>query len=187
MAVEKKKNKNYIENELIYNQILEWKEKYNAVKAETGEEIGVSEELTRSIYTIANRLASRYNFSGYSFKDDMVQDAMYVILKYMRNYDVTKTNPHAYITTCCWNAFRNRINIEKKDVIKKYKHYVDFVENNADILTIESGNPIDYEIVDQMYNRINDFESKPDSMDYDELEEIHHYDKKGNPNLKGFF
>jgi DNA-directed RNA polymerase specialized sigma24 family protein len=187
-TTDKKKSKNYIENDTVYKQILEWKTEYDKVFEDTGEHIGVSEDLTKSIYTIANQLSNRYNFNGYSFRDDMIQDAMYVILKYMRNYDITKTNPHAYITTCCWNAFTNRINIEKKDMIKKYKHYVNFVETNADTLASESGSAIDYEIVDQMYSRINDYETKPLASVDDEFSEIDIYvDKKGNPNLKGFF
>lgn len=185
MTIEKKKSKNYIENEMLYEQILSWKTEYDKIKAESGKEIGVSNELTISIYTIAKRLATRYNFNGYPFRDDMVQDAMYVILKYMRNYDLSKTNPHAYITTCCWNAFRNRINIEKKNAIKKYKHYINFVETNGDLLARETGTPIDYDIVNQMYDRVNEFESKPNNL-LDE-ENIEMLDKNGNTNLRGFF
>lgn len=172
MAKPNKKPKNYIENKELYEQIKRWKLKYDAEKELTGIEIGVSEELTRSILLIATRTATRYNFSNYSFNEDMIQDAMYVILKYMRNYDLTRTNPHAYITTCCMNAFVNRINIEKKATIKKYKHYVDFVETNADIITNESAMAIDYDIVDQMYTRIDEFESKGDIEADEDLDNI---------------
>ncbi len=181
----KKKSKNYIENELIYDQLVKWKTKYDEVKAETGEEIPVSDELTKSIYTIAKRTATRYNFGGYDFNDDMIQDAMYVTLKYIRNYNLEKKNPHAYITTCCWNAFVNRINIEKKHVIKKYKHYVNFVDTNSDTLVNETGNPIDYEIVDQMSQRVSDYESRETNGPAEDS--IGFLDKHGNPNLREFF
>ena len=88
-----KKRKNYIDNEQLYAQIKEWKEEFDKTKAETGIEIGVSEPLARSILLIATRTATRYNFNGYPFNDDMIQDAMYVILKYMRNYNLDKTKP----------------------------------------------------------------------------------------------
>lgn len=184
---EKKKSKNYIENETLYTQIKDWKTEYDKAMEETEQGIPVSDELTRSILLIATRTATRYNFSGYVFRDDMIQDAMYVILKYIKNYDLEKTNPHAYITSCCWNAFVNRINIEKKSVIKKYKHYVNFVETNADVLARENAGSIDYEIVDQMYGRINDYESKPIPETNEDLSKLPQFDKHGNKNLNEFF
>jgi len=181
MSIEKKKSKNYIENEVIYTQLKSWKEEYLKILEEEEREIPVSNELTNSMFLIATRTATRYNFGGYAFKDDMIQDAMYVMIKYAKNYDLTKKNPHAYYTSCCWNAFVNRINIEKKAVIKKYKHYVDYVETNADIVAMENAGSIDYDVVQQMYDRINQFETK--TIIDDEIE----YDKHGNKNLSQFY
>ena len=69
-----------------------------------------------SIMQIANKLAHRPNFIGYSYRDDMVSDAMYTCLKYFDRFDPShvKNNPFGYFSQICWFAFLQRIAKEKR-------------------------------------------------------------------------
>ena len=157
--IDKKPTKNYIENDVLYQQIVDWKLNYDKCLLETEMKLPISEELAGSILLIAQRTATRYNFAGYQFRDDMIMDAVYVAIKYTANYDLTKTNPHAYYTTTCFNAFINRINIEKKNAVKKYKYYINEVQTNSSVIINESGADIDHDILNQMTERVSVYEA----------------------------
>jgi DNA-directed RNA polymerase specialized sigma subunit len=74
------------------------------------------------IFEIATRLASRPNFSGYSFKEDMIMDGVENCLQYIRNFNPEKsTNAFAYFTQIIWYAFIRRIHKEKRQMYVKYK------------------------------------------------------------------
>jgi hypothetical protein len=66
------------------------------------------------IQSIAYRLATKPNFSGYTFKEDMI--------RYIENFDPDKSsNPFAYFTQIIWYAFLRRIAKEKKHLYTKLK------------------------------------------------------------------
>lgn len=76
-----------------------------------------------AINDIANKLANRPNFIGYSYRADMISDGIYVCLKYFDRYDPshTKNNPFGYFSQICWFAFLQRIAKEKKQTAIKRK------------------------------------------------------------------
>jgi len=75
----------------------------------------VDDVLGQAIYDIANRLAKKSNFIGYTYREDFVSEAIITCLKYIGNFDHTKSNnPFAYITQICSNSFKNFIKKEKK-------------------------------------------------------------------------
>jgi len=69
---------------------------------------------------IANGLSRSPNFMNYSYREDMVMDAVENCVKAITNYDITKPtrtgNPNAfsYFTQISWYAFLRRIAKEKK-------------------------------------------------------------------------
>lgn len=79
-------------------------------------ETGVmSEELGLMVLTIARNLSNKGNFINYTWKEDMIQEAVFTCCKYLKNFDLEKSkNPFAYITTICSHAFVNYINKQKK-------------------------------------------------------------------------
>lgn len=80
--------------------------------AETG---FISEELGKMLLLIAKNLSNKGNFINYTWKEDMIQEAVLTCCKYLKNFDLKKSNnPFAYITTICNHAFVNYINKQKK-------------------------------------------------------------------------
>lgn len=74
------------------------------------------------ILNIATRLASLSNFNRYTYKDEMISDAIEKCIMYLHNFDPEKSrNPFAYFTQIVYYSFMNRISIEKKQSYGKYK------------------------------------------------------------------
>lgn len=75
----------------------------------------MSDELGKMIIQIANGLAQKPNYSGYTWLEDMKGEAVLTCIKYLRNFNPEKSqNPFAYITTICSNAFIAYITKQKK-------------------------------------------------------------------------
>ena len=92
-----------------------------------GDEIG--NKLGESIYKIATGLSFAPNFINYSYKDDMVGDAivkMFSALKSKKFNIDSGNNPFSYFTTIAFHAFINRIKKEKKQrqVVSEYQEMV---------------------------------------------------------------
>ena len=93
----------------------------------------VSEELGRLILKIASNYANKGSFYGYTWKEDMVGEAVLTVCKYLHNFDPFKQkrpNPFAYITSIVHNAFLGYIKKQKKhsvikDVLYKNAHLIE--------------------------------------------------------------
>lgn len=109
----------------------------------------ISEELGMMISRIAKRYAGKGNFSGYTWKEDMIGDAIYTCIKYMHNFNPEKSNnPFAYFTQICHNAFINYIKRQKKhsdikDICWKNFHMLE--EKESEFRNTKKA--IDYEIL----------------------------------------
>ena len=84
----------------------------------------VSRYIGECIMLIATRLATRPNFVGYSYKDEMISDGIENCLAYIHNFNPEKsTNPFAYFTQIIYYAFLRRIQKEKKQLYIKHKSF----------------------------------------------------------------
>lgn len=96
----------------------------------------VSQKLGESITKIANGLSYAPNFINYSYKDDMIGDAIVKMFSALRNKKFrldTGFSPFSYFTTIAFHAFINRIKKENKHhaVLNEYrdKVYTDLMLN----------------------------------------------------------
>ena len=85
-----------------------------------------SDNLATSISKIANGLSYAPNFINYSYKEDMVSDAvvkMFSALKKKKFKLDSGFSPFSYFTTIAFHAFINRIKKEKKyhETVTEYK------------------------------------------------------------------
>ena len=118
----KKRTRNYINNPEFLEAIV----KYKNVCTEA-EECGepnppIPNYIGQCIYQIATRLASKPNFSGYSYKDEMISDGLENAIAALGNFDPEKSqNPFAYFTQIIWYAFLRRIEKEKKQLYIRHK------------------------------------------------------------------
>ena len=86
-------------------------------------------DLADSLKKIAYGLGNKSNFINYTYKDEMIGDAlvkMYTALKNKKFNVESDYNPFSYFTTIAFHAFINRIKKEKKhhDTISEYKDIV---------------------------------------------------------------
>ena len=96
-----------------------------------------TEELGKMFLLLAERYSDRGSFAGYSWKDDMICEAVLTCIKYMHNFDVTidKPNPFAYFSRIIHNSFLNYISKQKKHSKIKdicYKN-IDFITPDGDL------------------------------------------------------
>jgi len=146
----------YVDNERLYNAFISW---YDARKiaAELGQpEPQPPPYISECVLAIPNNLASKGNFSGYSFREDMVGDAVENIIQYYRNFDPAKSkNPFAYLTQFAYYAFIRRIVRERKQSYIKHK----LVQNNIllDSIITQDHDDADYQvsIMETLQNSLN--------------------------------
>ncbi len=76
----------------------------------------LTDELAENVYKIASRLIYAPNFINYTYREDMVGDAIEKMLRALRNqkFKSEKGNAFSYFTKIAFNAFRNRIKKEKR-------------------------------------------------------------------------
>lgn len=111
---------NYINNRDLYECLAAH---VKAVKANPKNPPKVPEYIAESILLIANKLASKKNFCGYSYLDEMIADSFENCIRYLHNFDPEKTqNAFAYFTQIIFNAFIRRIKKEQKEQYVKLKN-----------------------------------------------------------------
>ncbi len=109
-----------------------------------GETELISEELGRMLLLIAKNLSNKGNFINYTWKEDMIQEAVLTCCRYLKNFDLNKSNnPFAYITTICNHAFVNYINKQKKHSEIKDKCF-----HNRDAVTEDEFMTYSYKAID---------------------------------------
>lgn len=117
-----KKINNYVDNELLYEELVKYKIQVREAAAAGEPRPGVNNYIGKAILLIATNFGKRSQFSGYSYLDEMIDDAVENCIRYIHNFNEEKyKNPHAYITMTVFRAFINRIKKEKREVVKKFK------------------------------------------------------------------
>jgi hypothetical protein len=115
----------YVDNKKLYTEMIIYLNQLAEAKKQGSELPRVSEYIGKTIYLIANRLATKPNFAGYSYKDEMISDGIENCLMYLHNFDPDKSkNPFAYFTTIIYYAFLRRIQREQKQQYIKQKSLV---------------------------------------------------------------
>lgn len=146
----------YVDNKKLYTEMIRYVAEYNRAK-EAGEPLPrANNYIGECIWLIANRLSTNRNFIGYTYRDEMIGDAIENCLRYLHNFDPDKSkNPFAYFTQIMYYAFLRRIEKEKKQSYIKYKS----MENSIAMNTLVEMAPDDQ----------SHFQAVVVTMDYDKL------------------
>jgi DNA-directed RNA polymerase specialized sigma subunit len=159
MEVKKSKRKtNYINNKTLYGAMIHYKNDLQHALEHDADKPQVPRYIGESILLICNNLAKKPNFSGYTYKQDMISDGIMDCISAVDNFDPDKTNnPFAYFTQIAWNAFLRRIQKEKKQTYIKHKNYINsnLMEDIAREMYI-TGNKINNEYSDEMVRNFED-------------------------------
>jgi hypothetical protein len=112
----------YIDNKAFYEAIVERKQLLKLSEERGLPKPVITEYLGECILLIASKLAAKGNFNGYSFKDEMISDAIENCILYFDKFDHEKySNPFAYFTQIVYFAYLRRIAKEKHQFLLKHK------------------------------------------------------------------
>ena len=93
-------------------------------------ECKISSQLAEMLMLLTKRYASRPAFSGYTFRDDMVAEALADLCKNALKFNPERSdNPFAFYTSCIHNSFLGFLNVEKKHRKIRDQLLVDIGEN----------------------------------------------------------
>lgn len=153
----KKSNNHYVDNQKFLEEIIEYKKRC-VVASENGlEKPRLSEYIGKCIYLIATRLSTKPRFINYSFREEMISDALENCFLYFDNFNPEKSqNPFAYFTQIIGYAFLRRISKEEKNRYIMYKSFQERVLKTGDsALLIDADD--NHVVTSVMYDNLNDF------------------------------
>jgi len=157
----KRATRNYVNNKDLLEALIKYKEECREAE-DAGDPLPrVPDYIGKCIYQIATRLATKPNFSGYSYKEDMISDGIENCLLYIGNFNPEKSqNPFAYFTQIIWYAFLRRIQKEKKQMYIRFKSSQNMLATGD---TYSGGEEVNLNLTtsaDYMNTFIEDFEDK---------------------------
>lgn len=126
-----KETKNYVDKKQLYADLCEWKIKKDAAIA-NGEKVpSLPHSVGVAIYQIAENMSLRYNFRGYSYREEMVGNGIVSAVRALQNFNPEvkgksgEPNPFGYITLYVWRGMLNHIGYEKAIQEKKLAYMSD--------------------------------------------------------------
>ena len=121
--------KRYIDNKKFYSEMVKYKTSVDSAERDLKEKPPVTDYIGKCFYDIAIGLSFRPNFINYTYKDEMILDAIENCLTYCSNFDPDKSkNPFSYFTQIVYYAFVRRIEKEKKHNYVKHKLTANLLE-----------------------------------------------------------
>ena len=158
----------YVNNKEFSLAVVDYCNRLQKAQKQKSKKIPVIDNyIAECFLKIAEGLSHKSNFIRYTYREEMVMDAVENCLKAIKNYDIetaTRTgtpNAFAYFTQIAWYAFLRRIDKEKKqqDIKLKYManiEYEDLVDNeNSTEQSDENGQFL----VDTLRQKIDDIKS----------------------------
>jgi hypothetical protein len=137
--------KHYVNNKELYAVMQQYIADVKEAEDSGSDLPRVPNSVGKALVQIANRLATKPNFSGYTYKEEMISDGIENALMYINNFNPEKSqNPFAYFTQIIYFAFIRRIQKEKKQTYIKYKAFEKSVVFNESVVSdTHIDNPLD--------------------------------------------
>ena len=124
----RKKSIHYVNNADFSTAVVSYVEKVEKARKEETHIPKVPDYIAQCFLRIAEGLSHKANFIRYTYREEMVMDAVENCLKAIGNYNLEaatrtgKPNAFAYFTQITWYAFLRRITKEKKQQEIKLKY-----------------------------------------------------------------
>lgn len=128
MAVKPKDRPHYVNNREFSHAVVDYVNSVKLAESENRTPPKVTNYIASCFLKIAEGLSHKSNFIRYTYREEMVMDAVENCLKAIHNYDIdaaTRTgnpNAFAYFTQICYYAFLRRIAKEKRQQDVKFKY-----------------------------------------------------------------
>tara|TARA_B100000900_G_scaffold409324_1_gene425056 strand:- start:102 stop:695 length:594 start_codon:yes stop_codon:yes gene_type:complete len=181
MAKSKRASIHYVNNADFSQAVVEYVETVRTAKKNSEQLPIVTDYIAQCFLRIAEGLSHKSNFIRYTYREEMVMDAVENCLKAIENYDIEaatrtgKPNAFAYFTQITWFAFLRRIAKEKKQQDVKMKYLTkagieNFIDNDL-------GDDMSQQVVGAFVDTLRDRIDKVKSFDT-ELKEYGKEEKK---------
>src|SRR6056300_776201 len=135
----RKKSIHYVNNSDFSTAVVEYVKKVDEARKTDKKIPTVPDYIAQCFLRIAEGLSHKANFIRYTYREEMVMDAVENCLKAIGNYNLEtatrtgKPNAFAYFTQISWYAFLRRIAKEKKQQELKLKYMTNSgIENFLD-------------------------------------------------------
>jgi hypothetical protein len=128
MARTKRASIHYVNNAEFSQAVVDYVTTVQEAKQNQQQLPIVTDYIASCFLRIAEGLSHKSNFIRYTYREEMVMDAVENCLKAIENYDIAaatrtgKPNAFAYFTQIAWYAFLRRIAKEKKQQDVKLKY-----------------------------------------------------------------
>lgn len=133
----------YVDNEEMLAAYIEYQARRKTAIAAGEPEPVLTRYLGECILKICRHTAYKYNFINYSFRDEMISDAIENCLRGINSFDPEKSKYiFSYYTTTAWHAFVRRIQKEAKEAAIKGKM---IAEMDIDTLVTQEHDNGDYQ------------------------------------------
>lgn len=151
----------YVNNKEFSLAVVDYCNRLQKAQKQKSKKIPVIDNyIAECFLKIAEGLSHKSNFIRYTYREEMVMDAVENCLKAIKNYDIktaTRTgtpNAFAYFTQISWYAFLRRIEKEKKQQDIKLK-YMANIQIDELVDTDDDGDDTNQAFVDTLRNRID--------------------------------
>ena len=195
MARAKRKSIHYVNNADFSQAVVDYVTSSNEAKNNNEKIPQVTNYIAQCFLRIAEGLSHKSNFIRYTYREEMVMDAVENCLKAINNYDIEaatrtgKPNAFAYFTQITWFAFLRRIAKEKKQQEVKMKYLASSgIEN---FIMNENGDEVSKQVaeffVDTLKTRIDRVKSVDKEVkEYNKIEKKKRKSKNVDSDLSEF-
>ena len=158
----------YVNNKEFSLAVVDYCNRLQKAQKQKSKKIPVIDDyIAECFLKIAEGLSHKSNFIRYTYREEMVMDAVENCLKAIKNYDIetaTRTgtpNAFAYFTQIAWYAFLRRIDKEKKqqDIKLKYMANIDYEDLVDNENSTEQSDEDGQFLVDTLRQKIDDIKS----------------------------
>ena len=157
----RKKSIHYVNNAEFSQAVVDYVEKLEECRKEQITLPKVPDYIAQCFLRIAEGLSHKANFIRYTYREEMVMDAVENCLKAISNYNLEaatrtgKPNAFAYFTQITWFAFLRRITKEKKQQDIKLKYLTKSgIESFIDVGDEAAAESVATHFVDTLKDRI---------------------------------
>ena len=147
----------YVDNKRFYQEIILYHQRVKEAQEQGKEEPRIPDYIGECITKIAMRLSTKPNFINYSYRDEMISDAIENCIIYFKDFNPEiSSNPFAYFTQTVHNAFIRRIGKEERNRYTMYKNFQENIIGMHDTALLTDSDDR-HLLPTQMYDNINDF------------------------------
>ena len=182
MARSKRASIHYVNNADFSQAVVDYVKKVEEAKKNKEQLPIVPDYIAHCFLRIAEGLSHKSNFIRYTYREEMVMDAVENCLKAIENYNLEaatrtgKPNAFAYFTQITWYAFLRRIAKEKKQQDVKMKYLASSgIENFIDN---ELGDDMSQQVVGAFVDTLRDRIDKVRTADAEVKEFVKQEKKK---------